>query len=347
MSITSLRAAGRPLGLTAVVAALAISAVPAAAQSPAATGVDPIGPAETTSIVVASRLPNWNSNAALVLARELGYLDDEGISVEVVQSEDVRAAVSSGSAQVGVMEVGPLAQAVQNGVDLAMFSGFRCHNQVRLAMRPDITSVDQLNGRDVLLGGLPGDPEFNIRMQYLKDAGWDLSTVSPNYVTVPGGSNAWAALFAEDKLAITPFFSSSKKAIDDAGGVIVVDANLDTPNDVLAASRVWLAANPNTAARLTRATMRAVAFMLDMSNKDRSLEIGAANGFKTDAEAYDYEGGVKTFCDNLYLEPESTARLLVDEGFENPPTFEQIADITPLLAAQASLGLDNTPVPLQ
>lgn len=185
-------------------------------------------------------LPNFGSASPFVLANELGYYKEEGLEVEVSQVEDVTAAVTANQAEVGTSDLGTLNEAVSKGLKFKAFSGFRCNNQIRIAVAPDIATVADLDGKDIVLSTDPGNPEIALRKRALADAGWDLDTVEAKMVFAPGGSSAWAKLLASGRIALTPFYSSSKEAIDKAGGKIIVDELVNTPNDVMFAKSDWL-----------------------------------------------------------------------------------------------------------
>ncbi len=190
----------------AATTAAATTAAPAATTAaPAATTAAPAA-AEADSIVVANRLPNLSSNVIVEGTSRKGWFAEEGLTVETVQTDDVRAALASGSAQIAAMEPGLLMQARDEGLDFVVIAGHRCGSLNTFAIQPDIPNAAALSGKDVLVGGVPGTPDADFRLALLKVNGWDLSTVDDiNYVTVSGGSNAWTELFYEGKLAVTPF----------------------------------------------------------------------------------------------------------------------------------------------
>lgn len=326
------------LGTAAVALALGV----AACGSDDDSGSSDSG--ETKKVRVMVGLPNFGSAAPFILADKLGYYEREGIEVEVSQVEDVTAAVASDQAEVGTADLGTLNEAVSKGLEFQAFSGYRCNNQIRLAVAKGIDSVDGLDGKDIVLGFEAGNPEIDLRKAALKEAGWDIDSVDANMVFVPGGSTAWARLLASDRISLTPFYSSAKEVIDRAGATIVVDEVVNTPNDVMFSKAAWVKDNPEDAEAFLRATLQGAAEYLDVSRKDSVLEIAEEAGFDVAGDRYDYEGGIATFCPNLYLEEATFDEGLAQTGVEEPLSFADMTDISALEAAQASLEMDNRPI---
>ncbi|WP_283133890.1 ABC transporter substrate-binding protein [Rhizohabitans arisaemae] len=313
--------------------------------SPGAAVAGGFGPPEKTTVNVGVRLPDLGSVAPFWIGVEQGFFKEEGLDVKPLVAEDVRAGVVGGSLDVGIIEVGPLAQAVNEGLELAAFSGYRCLEPYLLAVDPKATKAEDLAGREVLLGGVPGDPQVEKRLDLLAAKGWDLRKVDVKYVTVPGGSDAWVKLFNQGKLAVTPFFGRHRQGMIDTKANVVVDEGVEWPNDIMAANRAWLKANPNTAARFTRAMIKSARFYLDLANKDKVLEMNVKNGVNVEQDKKFYEVGPRLFCNNLYLSADETMKLLTSQKLPKIPTFEQITDLAPLKAAQKDLGLPETKVP--
>ncbi|ADB54003.1 ABC transporter substrate-binding protein [Conexibacter woesei] len=326
------------VGVVATALALGIAACGSDDDSGSADG------GKTEKIRVMVGLPNFGSAAPFILADKLGYYEREGIEVEVSQVEDVTAAVASGQAEVGTADLGTLNEAISKGLEFKAFSGYRCNNQIRLAVAPGIESVEDLDGKDIVLGMEAGNPEIDLRKEALKEAGWDIDSVDAEMVFVPGGSTAWARLLASDRISLTPFYSSAKEVIDRAGAKIVVDEIVNTPNDVMFAKAGWVKDNPEEAEAFLSATLRGAAEYLDVAKKDRVLEIAEEAGFDVAGDRYDYEGGIATFCPNLYLEEETFKEGLAQTGVEEPLSFAEMTDVSALEAAQTAQGMDNRPI---
>lgn len=320
-------------------------------QAPETTVAEPDdawGPPETTEIVMAGRLPAITSTAVDAVAIDQGYFAEEGLSVEKVIVEDVRAAIAGGSVDIIEIEPGPLVQAVQEGIDLVAIAGKRCAVFYFMAMQPEIETIDDLEGRDVLVGGLPGDPRANVRLALLAMNGWDLREVDVNYVVVPGGSDAWTELFYENRIAITPFFVRHRSGMIDHGANIVVDTSVEWPNDFYVVRRDFLEENPNTVGRWVRALLRANQVYVDVSNKESVIQsVENYFGPVSDTERSGYEGSVQDVCANLYIDEQITYNALAAEDFTvgDFPPFSEWTDLSFLHQAQSELGLDNSPTP--
>ncbi|MGH2511795.1 MAG: ABC transporter substrate-binding protein, partial [Candidatus Limnocylindrales bacterium] len=326
-----------------------------ASTAPSASAAASFGPAEQTSLTVGIRLPNGGSVAPFYIATDKGYFSDLGLNVKLLVVEDTRAATVGGSLDVGVIEIGPLAQAATQGLGLQIFSGYRCHRQYTMAVRPEIKTVQDLSGKDALIAGVAGDPDAGARKLIMKQAGWDLDSVNPppTYVVVPGGSNAWTNLFVAGKLYLTPVFDQTKASVLAAGGTIITNKLTGWPNDVLFAKASWLQQNPNTAARLTAGLMRAVDYLMDPANQSAVIAELTADGVKIPNETKSAQADptVQVFdqfqyCDNLFIDQQSTEDLLQAQGVTQIPAWSTLADLTPLETAQQVLGKPSTAPPV-
>jgi len=305
----------------------------------------PAAEPETDSIVVANRLPNLSSNVVVEGTSRKGWFAEEGLTVQTVQTDDVRAALASGSAQIAAMEPGLLMQARDEGLDFVVVAGHRCGSLNTFAIQPDIPNAAALSGKDVLVGGVPGTPDADFRLALLKVNGWDLSTVDDiNYVTVSGGSNAWTELFYEGKLAITPFFGRHKPGMVEYGANIAVNTIVELPDEFWVTTRDFLDNNPNAVARFVRQAVRMGQYWLDPANFPDILEV--MDDYATDVEK---EGDLSisqiSFCPNSYVNEEYTQDLLEIAGISDIEPMSEWASLDDLLAAQAEFGMNNEGTP--
>ena len=323
----------------------ATTAAPAATTAaPAATTAAPAA-AEADSIVVANRLPNLSSNVIVEGTSRKGWFAEEGLTVETVQTDDVRAALASGSAQIAAMEPGLLMQARDEGLDFVVIAGHRCGSLNTFAIQPDIPNAAALSGKDVLVGGVPGTPDADFRLALLKVNGWDLSTVDDiNYVTVSGGSNAWTELFYEGKLAVTPFFGRHLPGMVEYGANIAVNTIVELPDEFWVTTRDFLDNNPNAVAGFVRQAVRMGQYWLDPANFPDILEL--MDDYATDVEK---EGDLSisqiSFCPNSYVNEEYTQDLLEIAGISDIEPMSEWASLDHLLAAQAEFGMNNEGTP--
>ena len=350
---------GHPLLATnlLVIVALLVAActgAPPATPTPAATpGEQPtqqpaseppgdeIGPPETTSLSLGVRTGNIGSVAPLYIAIDKGYYEEDGLELEVIITDQVQEGLVGGSLQLGIFDPDALAESFAQGVPVVMFAGNRQREPLIIAAGAGIESVEDLEGRDVALGLGPGDPATTFRQAALSEAGWDLETVSVNYVNPPGGSDARAELLWGGQIALTYVFPRHKPQTIEEGGQLVVDDYLDPLlNDAFITTTSFLEANPNTITRFIRATIRGKQIFADMANKDEVLDIMARAGFEVgDREHEQYEADPPQHDIDMAIPQEGYENLMELSGIEDPPGYDELTDLTHLHAAQRSLGL--------
>ena len=309
-----------------------------------AGGEDTIGEPEVGEVRVVNSSTDAGSNAPFTIGIEDGTFAEEGLEVTVGLVDDPRAPLVGNSADIAVLEVPFMAEAVVEGVDLVIIGGYRCREQYAFVTQPEITEVADLEGTDVNLNGAPGDPVVEFRLDLLADAGWDLRSVENiNYVTIPGSSSAWLEVFTEGQIAMTPFFRSQTQSYLDLGGNIIYNEFVEWPNEALVARREFVEQNPNTVARFLRALMKTTAFFMDESNKEAVIEMSVAQDYGTERLEGDYMSGPILHCPNYYINEEVVSAQLEVQIVEGAPSFEEMSVLEPLFVAQESLGLDNEP----
>jgi NitT/TauT family transport system substrate-binding protein len=325
------------------------AAEPAAESEAAAGGGGEPGPAEDTEIKVAIPFPDVTMYSMYVVASDLGYYEEEGLEVEVINADDVNAAVASGSADIGVQGAGGAIEAIRKGLDVDIIAGRGCRQTFSFAVQPDVKTVEDLDGTDVALAGTAGDPAEIARKQILKEEGWDLDSVDVKVVYPGPDSATWRQFFLADRIALMPFFGDDRPALEEYGANIVVEAIRNWPNDVHTANSEWLEKNPNTAVRFLRATMKGIDFIVAPGvgeipeNKDKVLEIYRAHDFDTaDLEANKGPWGLdaQVRCENLYYDEAAWNQSIESDDLE-PLEFD--AELSYLEQAQELLGRDNAP----
>ncbi len=335
----------------AIAGALTVAAVPVLAQSPSAPA-DPFGPAEKTALTVAIPFPDIVMFGRGYIADAEGYFADEGITVEVTTADDPVAAVASGSADIGVQSAGAAILAAAEGVPVQVIGSHSCRQSFNFAVQPEITSAADLAGKDIVLAGTAGDPAQFEREKVLREAGWDVMAQGVNLAYPGPGSDSWRQFFLEDRIALMPFYEDDRPALVEDGASFPVSEVRPWPNDSYVVSNDWLAQNPNAAGRFLRAMMRATQF-LDApglgelpANKDRVLEIYAAQDVDTSVQANNpgvYSLQSYNYCPNLYYGQEGFDATVANQQLGVTATLDDVADLTALQAAQASLGLTNDP----
>ncbi|MGH2512125.1 MAG: ABC transporter substrate-binding protein [Candidatus Limnocylindrales bacterium] len=313
-----------------------------AAGSPAAAS---FGAPESATITVVVPYNQVQTYGPFYVGVEQGYYAAEGLTVKVINASDVRGAVVGSSADIGMDFVGNVTQAVSSGLGVSVVSGANCRTPFTFAVGSTINSVTDLDGKDVLLSATAGDPQNVQRKAFLAAAGWDLSQATPNYVNIPGGSAAWASLFAQGKLSMVPVYDATRGTVLNAGGKFILDVLKDIPSYVLFGRNDWISANPNTLARFLQATIKGFTYYDDLANTQAILTMMSTKyGFKIDS----YESSPAKYkivqepnCNNLYFDQAAFEAAQKAQSLPNVD-FSKLANLTALEAAQASLGLDNT-----
>ena len=342
------------LMLAAGVSALALLAGCAATDT--ATGSDePVeiadgepGPAEDTEITVAIPFPDITMYSMYVLATDLGYYEEEGLTVEVITADNVTAAVASGSADIGVESTGTVIEAIRGGVEVELVSGHYCRQNFDFAVQDGITSVDQLEGTSVVLAGTPGDPAEFQRALVLQEEGWDLDTVNVEVVYPGPGSESWTEFFVNDRITLQPFYGDDLPALEAHDANIIVESLRNWANDVQIAGDGWIEENPNTLVRFLRATIKATQYLTAPApgefpeNVDSVLDIYEANDFdvadlRENETPWVLDGHLA--CDNLYFDAAAWDETVETQSLQ-PIEFDE-AQIAYLLKAQELLGIDN------
>jgi NitT/TauT family transport system substrate-binding protein len=310
-----------------------------------------IGAAETSEVTVAIPFPDVTMYSMYILATDLGYYQDEGLSVEVITADNVSAAVSSGSADVGVDSTGTVIEALRGGIDVDLLSGHFCRQNFDFASQPDITSVEQLDGKAVVLAGTSGDPaEFQRRLA-LKEAGWDLDARNVEVVYPGPDSATWREFFVNGRVALIPFYGDDRAALQEYGANVVVESLQNWANDVQIINSAWAADNPNTVVRFLRATMKAAQYLVAPGageapvNKQKILEIYQAHDFDTaDLAAtkspYAFDGHL--VCPNLYFDEQAWNTTLDTQNLQPLGYAETVGALPYMQKAQELLEMDNS-----
>lgn len=308
------------------------------------------GDPEDTHVTVAIPFPDVTMYSMYIVGTDLGYYEEEGLTVEVITADNVNAAVSSGSADVGVESAGAVIEALRGGVELDILAGHFCRQNFDFAVQPDITSVEQLDGTNVVLAGTSGDPAEFQRALVLKDNGWDLDSVDVEIVYPGPDSATWREFFQTERVSLIPFYGDDRPALDEYGANIIIESLQPWANDLTVAGDKWLRDNPNTAVRFLRATMKALDYMTTPgvgempTNLTSVLDIYEANDFdvedlrvQTD-NPFVIDGHLA--CPNLYFDEEAWDVTIDTQSLE-ALSFDEEVNLGFLLAAQKLLGLDN------
>jgi NitT/TauT family transport system substrate-binding protein len=339
-----------------MVASLVLAACGGGTTTPSAqssTGGGDFGAPEQTEITVAIPFPDPVMYSMYIIATEEGYYEEEGLTVEIITADDPNAAVVSDSADIGVQSAGAVVEAIRGDLPIEIIGGHLCRQRYSFAVQPDVETVEDLAGKDVVVAGTSGDPVENERMRILREAGWDLSTVDVNQVYPGPDSATGREFFLAGRVALVYFYADDIAALEEYGANFPVDELRNWPNDLHVAREGWADENPNTAARFLRATIRGAQFFVapevgqQQENKERILEI--YEQYEFDTEAYlssdsPYALATESFCPNLYYD-EAAWNTTIETQQLDPLEPGDGINIDALLAAQQSLGMGNDPAP--
>jgi NitT/TauT family transport system substrate-binding protein len=341
-------AAAAGVAAFALLAGCAATGDATAESGPAELADGEPGPPEDTEITVAIPFPDITMYSMYVLATDLGYYEEEGLTVEVITADNVTAAVASGSADIGVESTGTVIEAIRGGVDVDLVGGHYCRQNFDFATQKGITKVEDLEGTSIVLAGTPGDPAEFQRSRVLGEEGWDLEGVNVEVVYPGPGSESWTEFFVNDRISLQPFYGDDLPALEEHGANIVVEALRNWANDVQVAGSGWVAENPNTLVRFLRATLKGIDFMTAPApgefpeNVDEVLDIYEANDFDVEAlrtleSPWVLDGHLA--CQNLYFDAEAWDTTI--ETQELQPIEFDASQLVYLEKAQDLLGLTN------
>jgi NitT/TauT family transport system substrate-binding protein len=300
---------------------------------------------EKADITMGYRLPSLNSIAALLVAQDQGLWQQCGLnSVELIQTEEVMPGVIAGGLDVGLVETVDAGQAQVDGLPVKLIAGYRPFSRNVIAVPPGIETVEDLDGKDVLLGGTPGTLDFDVRAGFLADAGYDIESVNPNYVSVEGGSDAWVALMEEGKLFMSPIFNRHYQRLADQDFSFWVDRQ-DFGSDHVVANASFMAENPETAAAFLCGLVGGIQVWSDPANMDYILGLGEAQGIEiTDNITLAYEEDIKNYAPFDGGWDMSLMEALYADIVTGDVDYDALLDLTPLHRAQEYLGLPLNPV---
>lgn len=320
----------------------------AAAES-TPTPAGELGPAEDTEITVAIPFPDVTMYSMYIVGTDLGYYEEEGLKVKIITADDVNAAVASGSADIGVNSAGSAIEAIRNDIGVTILGGHYCRQNFDFAVQPDVNSVEDLDGTDIVLAGTPGDPAEFQRARVLKEEGWDTESVDTKVVYPGPDSATWREFFVADKVSLIPFYGDDRPALEEYGAKIIIESIRNWANDVHIIGKDYLEENPNTAVRFLRATIKSVDFIAAPGigevpeNKDKVLDIYEANDndvadLRKQDSPWVLDGHL--ICENLTYDKSAWDTTIETEQLE-PLDFD--VDLSYLEKAQELTDRDNAP----
>lgn len=231
-------------------------------------------PAEKVKVRVAAQATS--GQVFQFLAEDKGFLEEEGVDVELVyinNSTDAFTALSSGKVDIASTygTGGPLMQ-IANGQDFTIFGGYMIIGATPVFAMPDTkyNSLEDFRGKKIaLMRG--GTPDIVLR-GILHDAGFDLKK-DVTFVEMKKNTDVMEAVRngQADFGAVSTGFELQ---IAEAGMKVVMWPDEHWKNHSccrMLAKTSWLKENPETATKLFRAYLKAEEAM--NSNMDRVVEL--------------------------------------------------------------------------
>jgi NitT/TauT family transport system substrate-binding protein len=232
-----------------------------------------------TEVRLVVQTPSTN-NYPTHFAQWLGYFDQEGLHVTISQiagASKVLEAVVASSADVGSGVYEQAIQMAAEGRDIKTFLTFAGSPNFAIlsGAKAGVHSIGDLKGKSVGVSSLGSPSQFYLN-HLLRAAG-----VQPEQVSTAGigmGATAAAAL-EQGQVDAAVLFGSAITAEEGRGGRILADVRTkegvrsllgaeDYPASSLLARSEWLAQNPETARRVSRAVLKSLAWIRDHSPEE-------------------------------------------------------------------------------
>lgn len=256
--------------------------------------------------------------APVILAKELGYYEEEGVNVEFVNSQDAPStltAISSGKKDVDAFGQGivPSLTFIANGSDLVIYEGTAAEGGSIIAKEENVEKFKDLSNYEGITAALVrNESSWTITRAKLKEEGYDIDSIQ--LMEVDSEANvAQAVAKGEADVGFLPVeYANSFK---DIGVSIVMEVGEISPLYVCCrqvTSAAKLEEKRDAFVKFTKANLRAYEFFEDEANRDEVVKILADYSGQTEDYVYNYffvnrtvltldpnSKGVETFYDSL------------------------------------------------
>ncbi len=348
--MNALPARGRPR-IGAGVAAACVALAACGGQQEAGGGGGPAAEdGGTTTLRLA--LPTSATsvaNADVVVADEMGYFEEEGISVDISNlrsGSSVTTGVVGGDFEVGGASIEPVINAFAGGGDIRVIGGYTDRLEVEMVVPEDVQAVEDLRGRPLGIQEIGAFREVMTRM-VLESGG-----LTPNDVQyVSTNANAYVSALVQGQISsavLHPEQAIQAQQQDPSLHSLVnlYEVEPDYFYGAYFVSADWLEQNPEVAQGFVQAITRAHRTMYE--DKDAVVPvIATATGFDEEiiSEAYEiYMNEVQAFPVNEGLDADRlqyTLDRMVEMGTlreGDPPDVNALVDREPITAAVEELG---------
>ena len=287
----------RPL---AIASALAIAAVPAAAQ-------------ETLSVAL-DWTPNTN-HVGLYVAQAEGYFAETGLDVEILPYTDTSSGtlVASGVAEFGILSAVGFYTQRAAGADLTAVLAVVQHETGRLVFNGDRTEIQRPADLDgMIYAGFGSDWEAALISTIIRTDGGE-----GVFDTVTLGTSAYEALAngsVDFTLEVSTWEGVNSVLLDRPQRAFrYSDYGVpDQHTTYLGGNSVWLAENPDTARAFVQAVQRGYAFAADNPDAAADILIEATSGMLNNDALV--RASMQALIDGGYLRDPGEPVGLIDEG---------------------------------
>jgi NitT/TauT family transport system substrate-binding protein len=238
-------------------------------------------PAELETVTVGtSSLHTWYWWATI--ARDEGLMEPYGIELDVVSlggGDLIVAAVLSGDAQFGMVTPEGLASAQDHEPTLRMLGSAISVNPYTFVVTPDIESYEDLRGQTIGVLSVGNSADYFTGKLMMREHGLE---EGDDYSMVNAGSpgERLAAMESGAVQAVLNFEPAAYQLIEE--GMVALDASANYPNlaavetAVVFGDEAWYSENRELAENFMRGFVDAIEWLYDPENRDRAVEILAA-----------------------------------------------------------------------
>lgn len=268
--------------LTPVVAGLALLSLAACGTSgtPSAAGDVGGGSRGKTSIKVVVAPIHFET---AYIAKEKGYFDEAGLSVEIVPGADPSANLAqtvSGQADITTASWGVMTTATAKGMPVKVISGNgivdpnRDNSGILIPKESGIKTVTDLKGKNIAVVGVNTGGDIPM-LQAAAAAGIDPKSITEIAIPYAGMQAALEQGTVDAAFATDSFYHQLVAAGFKSIASPVREFQGNMPVTVWAATDAWLKANPGTGKKFNEAMTKAAKFYGDPANSKTVVDITA------------------------------------------------------------------------
>lgn len=217
------------------------------------------------------------------IAKEKGYFDEAGLSVEIVPGADPSANLAqtvSGQADITTASWGVMTTATAKGMPVKVISGNGVvdpdadNSGILIPKNSDINSVADLKGKNVAVVGVNTGGDIPM-LQAAAAAGIDPKSITEIAIPYAGMQAALEQGTVDAAFAADTYYHQLIDAGFKSIASPVREFQGNMPVTVWAATDAWLTSNPGTAKKFNDAMTKAAAFYEDPANVQAIVDITA------------------------------------------------------------------------